>query len=643
MSKNDPSGLLSKVVSFVRRPSAGWSEPDALETDRDSHYNKQMLKEMIERKRRNDFVRRREFDQLRKLRHREAVSGEEATGRQSLFQSSMPSRPDDRAITLKKIDEIEAQMSMQWWKTKQGMDSTQSSHSVQNGETDGAPRTASAGREKAAVAASIAAAQVATSAGHPEVVPVQEITPGTVPVMPESPTALPPAFLDDELDDPLFDGRVGSGLVYLPTEPAPIGPPLLDDVVFFEPAEAQAENEWLSPSVDQPYAADPAAPQDYAAAPRPAPAVVELPAYVHRPELEEAAIRFANGDHAGAESGLLQLLEPASPYGEDPDIWMTLLDLYRATGQHDRFDNVAIDFAVRFGRSAPLWFSLPEMLGLPFTPAAAPTGFVRTFQWMSPIVLASTSVTALQVSLARAPTPWMLNWRMLKSMDSNAVRLLADQFVRFADLPVPLHFIAADNLDRVIREQTVAGDATVDMQWWRMRMEMLRMRGRVEEFESVALDYCITYEVSPPSWQDVQCEYLEIKEIDTAGTAVENSEVSPVSVSDVSAESSLTDSYPQSQPAPLASVVELSGHIIGDAQSALAPLGDTAQPGRPLVIACDRLARVDFSAAGSVLNWAADQQAAGCQVHFVRMPRLVAVFFNIIGINEHAKVFPRKD
>ena len=32
-----------------------------------------MLKEMIERKRRNDFVRRREFDQLRKLRQREAL------------------------------------------------------------------------------------------------------------------------------------------------------------------------------------------------------------------------------------------------------------------------------------------------------------------------------------------------------------------------------------------------------------------------------------------------------------------------------------------------------------------------------------------------------------------------------------------
>ena len=36
----------------------------------------------------------------------------------------MPSKPDDRARTIKKIDEIEAQMSMQWWKTKHGATSS---------------------------------------------------------------------------------------------------------------------------------------------------------------------------------------------------------------------------------------------------------------------------------------------------------------------------------------------------------------------------------------------------------------------------------------------------------------------------------------------------------------------------------------
>ena len=124
MSKEETppaGGLLSKMVRFVRNPTVQWTELDSLTEDRESQYSKQMLKEMIERKRRNDFVRRREFDQLRKLRQREVLQGhrtEDASNRPSLFQSSMAS-PDERAVTLKKIDEIEAQMSQQWWKSKQ--------------------------------------------------------------------------------------------------------------------------------------------------------------------------------------------------------------------------------------------------------------------------------------------------------------------------------------------------------------------------------------------------------------------------------------------------------------------------------------------------------------------------------------------
>ena len=47
--------------------------------------------------------------------------------------------------------------------------------------------------------------------------------------------------------------------------------------------------------------------------------------------------------------------------------------------------------------------------------------------------------------------------------------------------------------------------------------------------------------------------------------------------------------------------------------------------------------------AGSVLNWAAEQQSHGHVVQFHNLHRLVAVFFNVIGVNEHAWVVPRKN
>jgi hypothetical protein len=57
------------VVRFVRHPTVNWSDLENLNQEsEESQYSKQALKEMLERKRQNDFVRKREFDQLRKLR-----------------------------------------------------------------------------------------------------------------------------------------------------------------------------------------------------------------------------------------------------------------------------------------------------------------------------------------------------------------------------------------------------------------------------------------------------------------------------------------------------------------------------------------------------------------------------------------------
>ena len=69
MAKDDPGGLLSKVVRFVRNPATNWSDLDEPESVGDSGNSRQMLKELVERKKRNDFVRKREFEMLRKLSH----------------------------------------------------------------------------------------------------------------------------------------------------------------------------------------------------------------------------------------------------------------------------------------------------------------------------------------------------------------------------------------------------------------------------------------------------------------------------------------------------------------------------------------------------------------------------------------------
>ncbi|RZI97776.1 MAG: STAS domain-containing protein, partial [Rubrivivax sp.] len=88
---------------------------------------------------------------------------------------------------------------------------------------------------------------------------------------------------------------------------------------------------------------------------------------------------------------------------------------------------------------------------------------------------------------------------------------------------------------------------------------------------------------------------------------------------------------------------EVAGQILGDATAALDVLDDRLAGAEDMTISCAGLVRVDFSAAGTLLNWVSTHHAHGKRVHFCDVHRLVAGFFGVIGISELARVTPRKD
>ena len=171
------------------------------------------------------------------------------------------------------------------------------------------------------------------------------------------------------------------------------------------------------------------------------------------------------------------------------------------------------------------------------------------------------------------------------------------------------------------------------------------MTHRPDEFELAALDFCVTYEVSPPAWESARCEY---KPLDSQGEIVAGHTI----IGDVFRDS-MTSSMgvlegdtqmdaPNSQLGNLLSI-ELSGQIQGDAIAVLDQLEAKLMGADIMLISCSKLIRVDFSAAGTLLNWVSARQAENRSVHFSDVNRLVAAFFNVIGITEHARVATRMD
>ena len=84
--------------------------------------------------------------------------------------------------------------------------------------------------------------------------------------------------------------------------------------------------------------------------------------------------------------------------------------------------------------------------------------------------------------------------------------------------------------------------------------------------------------------------------------------------------------------------VELAGQLSGDLAELLGRLTKQVGDSRVIRISCALLMRVDFVAAGDLLNWVAQRHAEGREIVFHETHRLVALMFGAMGINETARV-----
>ena len=694
MAKDDtsPGGLLSKMVKFVRSPGTQWNDLDDPSSAKDGSLSKQALKEMIERKRRNDFVRKREFDMLRKLRRRESTGGSisDAEARPSFFQSSMPSRPDDRAMTLKKIDEIEAQMSMQWWKTKHGAgggaSSTNPGSEFTNSNVGSNPASFGGGKTPAPSGLPTPLAYARTAADDLQsiiarkvgMLPAQAAGANTNPAPPAPPLRQAPSAASLAPAAPTRSPQAPLPPVAVRQQPAPVAPtvptvqqgPLGSIRAGGSALPAENSNSLDFTAEFAPVGKPLVKPSPFSAAPAPAPRMppksnnglgglaasyeasgastgfsasklfaIDVDEVQHDPELEEASIRFANGDDGGAEAGLLEAISASGPRHQHEETWMTLFDLYRATSQYDRFESLSIDFANKFNRSSPMWFSIPDkvsqMAGLETT---APVG-MRKADWKSPAVIGIQSLAALNGALAKASMPWTLDWASLQSIDEDAVATLTKLFLSWAAQPVQLRMAHTDPLDKVLRDGAPSGVQTTPQERWNLLMAYLRISHRPDEFELAALDFCVTYEVSPPSWESARCD---CKFLDAEGNTGLGQTIVGEATHDTISSELQTDAGSSTMTAQLTSV-ELSGQIMGEPKPVLDQLEARLAGADMMIISCAKLVRVDFSAAGSLLNWVTARQSEGRIVQFTDVHRLVAAFFHVIGISEHAKVITRTD
>lgn len=603
MSDSKPRSFWGRVTEFVKNPTQDWSL-----TRHENALREQQAQEEVkakeEQRKLDAFVRRRELDSLRRLRRRQAEGLPLEVGPSDIPDTGTgPAQaPAEREATLRKINEIERAMT----------DDTRAAR------RDAAPTSAAAGDTAASAGATLATGDTVRLGGLAEgaTIPPAATIPATEPlVFPVTDMATRPhggAHTVVESRSDAGETQLAATQLGGPTQMAPT---VINDSPLLAPAQRTVET-WIKTGGGA-----------YGMSPM---AVDVQEGVSSSPLFDQACIDFANGNDAAAERALLDAISGSPERDLENEFWLALFDLYRASNDPVKFEALVVDYVDRFQSSAPSWTIQPRAGDAPARPAP-PAGAGDHFAALGELDAAQSRALLL---LARSGARRM-------HLDFNAMTSIANGSQTFAvEALKAINAAAACEVEIAGLPQLLDACAhaappmqrDADPAWWSLRLEALRLAGSQEAFDAAALDFCVTYEISPPAWEPSRAK-VTLVHADAADTEPGTQ---------LPTQAQLSSNSLFGHTAMGLAAAELRGEISGGSEDFLKPLDKAIERHQGLIVNLIGLRRLDFASAAVMLNWVMAQTGGGRSVQFEGTHRLIAGLFVILGINSVAEIHLRK-
>ena len=213
-------------------------------------------------------------------------------------------------------------------------------------------------------------------------------------------------------------------------------------------------------------------------------------------------------------------------------------------------------------------------------------------------------------------TPWLQQqWQALQR--SWQLHRLADAQARADDVAERyIQVLVGADKAAVLLAPVAAVGARDNEQAWLLLLELYQQTGDQAAFDEAAVNYAITFELSPPSWESVQAAPVESDEREPAEAAFAVHE----------------------DPA----VCRLEGDIVSGMDDAFDVIEECAESEPRLTVDVSRVRRMDFVAAANLMNLVTRLAAAGKRVQFIGVSHLLAALWEVIGLDRLAGIELRK-
>lgn len=326
---------------------------------------------------------------------------------------------------------------------------------------------------------------------------------------------------------------------------------------------------------------------------------------------EQAAMAYAGGQDKEAQAALKA--EVSILKGQRRlDTWLMLFELYQQTGQQTAFEELGLEFVAEFEKTPPIWRKVKAATA---TNTAQTSGNTCTFGAKLTDATLSRELETYRAALTRGVV--RLDFSKVTEIDALAASELLSAWQK-ARKPGQIPQVAGwQSFAKLLSSLIETGRRSpAEAPFWLLLTEVYQALGQQEEFENLAIDYAITFEVSPPSWDPRFAPKVAIRtpEKTLAAPATSNGEG-----------------------------LEIPGNLTAQNPAALTAIRDYAKQGAGhLLLDFGRVDRLDFDSAGQLINLFMALLQEGKAVHIKQCNELVLAMLRIMSITEMADVERRK-
>ncbi|MFN3628735.1 MAG: STAS domain-containing protein [Casimicrobiaceae bacterium] len=344
------------------------------------------------------------------------------------------------------------------------------------------------------------------------------------------------------------------------------------------------------------------------------------------PSLENAALMFAHGNASAATAALRHAIESAE--GKQPFVWWCLFDLLARAGERVAFDDLALRYVVEFERSAPAWDDMAWPSGGEANAAGQPGADVPKGRILLRGDLTDTHApvvaTLIETSRRKPPNlPQRLDIDVgeLRSASDICGTLVAGALAALRRKGVHILFRGLNPAVNRLALHVAEHKANCPRGVWYLTLELMQWADRQSAFEDLAVDFAVTFGVSPPSW-----EALSAAQRAVIATTPETPE-------DAATDAASGDEW-----------IRLQGELHGANAPSLQLIEPSKVTTNPVMIEMSRVQRVDFACAGALANAIRRLMAQAIDVKLVNASPIIQALLQLTGTPAHlfTRVNPRR-